>query len=132
WAGPVPAVAFDLAPLAQCLHQPGLYQAGAPTILTFERGLWDELAPADQALFEACAAQEYRLQGAEARLHAGLVAGARPKAKWPVHTPLPAVLGAAMTTAAEALVAELAAHDADCRRIAASYAAYRAWSNAGA
>src|SRR5262245_45456240 len=71
WAGPLPAVAFDLAPLAPCLHQPGFYQAGALTILTLERGLWDGLAPADQALFEACAAQEYRLLRAEAKFDAG-------------------------------------------------------------
>jgi TRAP-type mannitol/chloroaromatic compound transport system substrate-binding protein len=127
WAGPLPAVAFDLAPLAQCLYQPGLHQEGSLTTLTLERGLWDELAPADQAVFEACAAQEYRLQRAEAKLYAGLTAAARPNPKWPVRTGLPSAVAKAMAVAAKGVVAELAAHDAACRRIAASYEAYRSW-----
>ena len=131
WAGPLPAVAFDLAPLAPCLYQPGLCEGGTLTALTLAGGLWDELASADQVVFEACAAQEYRLQGAEAKLHAGLTAGVRPQPKWPVHRGLPTALSEAMTAAARAVVADLAAHDATCRAIVASYEAYRSWRGIG-
>jgi TRAP-type mannitol/chloroaromatic compound transport system substrate-binding protein len=132
WAGPLPAVAFDLNPLAQCLYQPGLYASAAPTTLTVERGLWDQLAPADQAVFEACAAQEHRLRLAEAKLYAGVAAGTRVPSKWPLRRPLPAALRDVLAAAGRAVVAELAEHDAACRRIADSYAAYRDWSGAGA
>jgi TRAP-type mannitol/chloroaromatic compound transport system substrate-binding protein len=132
WAGPLPTPAFDLGPLAQCLYQPGLYANAALTTLTVERGLWEQLAPADQAVFEACAAQECRLQLAEAKLYAGVAAAARTRSKWPLRRPLPAALTEALAAAGSAVMAELAEHDVACRRIADSYAAYRDWSGADA
>jgi TRAP-type mannitol/chloroaromatic compound transport system substrate-binding protein len=127
WAGPAPAAAFELGPLAQCLYQPGLNRGGALMVMSLARGLWDALDPADQAIFEACAAQEYRLQLAEANLYAGMAAAARVTAKWPRHTGLPSAVAKAVAAAGSAVLAELADHDGACRRIAASYQAYRRW-----
>lgn len=127
WAGPPPAAAFDLGPLAQGLYQPGLNRSGALIVMRVERGLWDALSPADQAIFEACAAEESRLQLAEAKVYASLAAGARTGAKWPLRTGLPGPVAEAVAAAGRAVLAELAGHDAACRRIAASYEAYRRW-----
>jgi TRAP-type mannitol/chloroaromatic compound transport system substrate-binding protein len=126
WAGPLPAIAFDLGPVAQRLYQPGLNAGGALIVMSFARGLWHALSPADQAIFEACAAQEYRLQLAEAKFYASM-AGARTAAKWPVRTGLPAPVVEALAAAGRAVVAELAGYDQSCRRIAASYEAYCRW-----
>jgi TRAP-type mannitol/chloroaromatic compound transport system substrate-binding protein len=126
WAGPLPAVAFDLGPLAPRLYQPGL-SCGGLSILSVERGLWEALGPGDQAIFEACAAQEYRLQLAEAKFYASMLAEAHSAAKWPVRTALSGPVGRAVAAAGRAVVAELAGHDAACRRIAASYEAYCRW-----
>jgi TRAP-type mannitol/chloroaromatic compound transport system substrate-binding protein len=126
WAGPLPAVAFDLGPLAQCLYQPGLNR-GALIVMSMERGLWDALSPADQAIFEACAAQEHRLQLAEAKVYASMAAAAGTAAKWPLRTGLPGPVAEAVAAAGRAVLAELAGYDAACRRIAASYEAFRRW-----
>jgi TRAP-type mannitol/chloroaromatic compound transport system substrate-binding protein len=127
WAGPLPAVAFDLGPLAPRLYQPGLNRGGALIVMSVDRKLWDALGPADQAIFEACAAQECRLQLAEAKGYASMAAAARTVAKWPVCTGLPGPVAAAVAAAGRAELAELAGHDAACRRIADSYEAYRRW-----
>jgi len=124
WTGPLPAASFDLRPLAQCLYQPGLTPGGAVT-LTVARRLWDDLTPADRAVFEACAAEEHRLALAEARLHAALAAGIGAEAKWPVQQALPPALEPALAAAAGAVIEEVAGHDAISRRIAASYRAHR-------
>jgi TRAP-type mannitol/chloroaromatic compound transport system substrate-binding protein len=123
-AGPLPA-AFDLEPLAPLLYQPGLTSAGGAVTLAVRRRLWDNLAPADQALLEACAAEELGRGRAEARLHAALSGQVRVGAKWPLKQPLAPVLLAALAASARDVVAEVAGFDGAARRIAASYRAHR-------
>ena len=127
WAGSLPAVAFDLGPLAQCFYQPGLNAGGTAVSLTVARPLWDGLTAADQVIFAACAAEEHRLGVAEAKLHAALAGRLGARAKWPRRQALPGGLAAALAAAARAVVEEVAGHDASCRRIAASYRAHRRW-----
>lgn len=125
-AAPLPGTAFNLEPLAQCCYRPGLYPHGALTTLLVASGLWDGLDPADQAIFEACAAVEHRLAMAEAKMQAAVAAHVRPAAKWPRRTSWPPALAEALARVATAVVEEVAGFDAASGRIAASYRAHRA------
>jgi len=125
-AAPLPVVAFDLAPLAPSLYQPGLNPAGGVTTLCVARRLWDDLTPADQALLTACAAEEHGQATAEAGLARALLTQIRATAKWPHRLALPPALARAVAEAAGDVVAAAANHDAASRRIAASYRAWRA------
>jgi TRAP-type mannitol/chloroaromatic compound transport system substrate-binding protein len=126
WLGPLAAVAPDLQPLAERLYLPGLTPAGLTIALSVRTPLWQRLSAADQAIFEACAAEEYRLSLADARAHALIARQVATPSKWPVrHAFAPALAQALERTAAEA-VERIAATDAEARRIADSYAAFRA------
>jgi TRAP-type mannitol/chloroaromatic compound transport system substrate-binding protein len=129
WPGP--AAAFALQPLAQRLYRPGLHPGGVVITLTVDRGLWDGLTPADQAIFEACAAEEHRLALAEAKMQAVIAAQMRVGAKWPLRQTLAGPLSRALEAATCAVVADAARHDAASRRIAASYRAHRLWLSGG-
>ena len=129
WPGP--AATFALQPLAQRLYRPGLHPGGVVITLTVDRGLWDGLTPADQAIFEACAAEEHRLALAEAKVQAVMAAQMRVAAKWPLRQTFAGPLSRALEAAACAVVAEAAGHDAASRRIAASYRAHRLWLSGG-
>jgi TRAP-type mannitol/chloroaromatic compound transport system substrate-binding protein len=128
-AGPSSGSAFALEPLAPCWYRPGLYPHGAVTVLLVASTLWEGLDAADQAIFEAGAAAEYRLALAEANMAAAIAAHKRGAAKWPVRTSLPRPLAAALAEVATAVVEEVADFDAASRRIAASYRAYRAFAS---
>jgi len=123
--GPLPGIAFNLEPLAQCCYRPGLHPHGAVTALLVASGLWQGLDAADQAIFEACAAAEHRLALAEANMQAALATHVRAAAKWPARTSLPRSLAEALARVATAVVEEVAGFDAASRRIAASYRAHR-------
>ena len=129
WPGP--AATFALQPLAQRLYRPGLHPGGVVITLTVDRGLWDGLTPAEQAIFEACAAEEHRLALAEAKVQAVMAAQMRVAAKWPLRQTFAGPLSRALEAAACAVVAEAAGHDAASRRIAASYRAHRLWLSGG-
>jgi len=120
-----PATAFDLRPLAHRLYQPGLHRGGVVLTLTVARGLWHDLTPAEQAIFETCAAEEHRLAVAEAGLTAQLASDMVVGAKWPLRQAWPRPLAQAFDAAARLLLDDVAEHDASCRRIAASYHAHR-------
>src|SRR5262245_21825969 len=125
-AGPLPGSGFNLEPLAQCCYRPGLYPHGAVTTLLVASGLWEALDPADQAIFEACAAAEHRLALAEAKMQAAVATQVRRATKWPQRTALPCALAGALAQVAAAVVEEVAGFDAASGRIAASYRAHRA------
>jgi TRAP-type mannitol/chloroaromatic compound transport system substrate-binding protein len=127
-AGPLPGSAFALEPLAPCCYRPGLYPHGAVTVLLVASRLWEGLDAADQAIFEAGAAAEYRLALAEANMAAAIATYKRGAAKWPVRTSLPPSLANTLAEVATAVVEEVAGFDAASRRIAASYRAYRAFN----
>jgi len=123
--GPLAGAAFNLEPLAQCCYRPGLYPHGTLTTLLVAAELWQALEAADQAIFEACAAAEYRLAVAEAKMQAALATHMRSATKWPARPSLPRPLAQALALAATAVVEEVAGLDAASRRIAASYRAHR-------
>jgi len=125
WLGPLTAVSPDLQPLAERLYQPGFHPAGVLLSLAVARTLWDELGAADQAIFEACAAQEYHLSLTDARAHALIAAQITGPAKWPVRQALSADLGTALEATAGGVIAQIAAADDTARRIHDSYQAFR-------
>jgi TRAP-type mannitol/chloroaromatic compound transport system substrate-binding protein len=126
WLGPLAAVSPDLQPLAQRVYAPGLNQHGLLLSLAVRRGTWDEMSAADQAVFEACAAEEYRLSLAEAQGHALIVSLAAGPAKWPVRSdPLPPSLAGELQQTAHEIVESIGAADPAARRISDSYRAFR-------
>ena len=129
WPGP--AAAFALQPLAQRLYRPGLHPGGVVITLTVDPRALGRINPADQAIFEACAAEEHRLALAEAKVQAVMATQMRVAAKWPLRQTFAGPLSRALEAAACAVVAEAAGHDAASRRIAASYRAHRLWLSGG-
>jgi TRAP-type mannitol/chloroaromatic compound transport system substrate-binding protein len=124
--GPLAEVAPDLQPLAGRLYHPGLNGNGAVLSLDVRKQAWDGMGAADQAIFEACAAEAYQLSLAEAQAHALIAAQVVTPAKWPVRNALGRGLGDALESAARDVVAGVAGHDLDARRILDSYQAFRA------
>jgi TRAP-type mannitol/chloroaromatic compound transport system substrate-binding protein len=126
WLGPLAAVSPDLQPLTQRLYEPGLQRTGALLALGVRRALWERLTTADQAILEACAAQEYQASLTDAQAHALIARQVAAPEKWPVRLAFPAGLAAAVEVAAQDIVARLAEFDAAARRIHDSYQAFRA------
>jgi TRAP-type mannitol/chloroaromatic compound transport system substrate-binding protein len=83
------------------------------------------MVAADQAIFDACAAQEYQLSLAEARAHAALAAQIGAQAKWPVRLAWSDTVAEALDGALAEVVEHIAAVDASARRIHDSYQAFR-------
>jgi TRAP-type mannitol/chloroaromatic compound transport system substrate-binding protein len=125
WLGPLAAVPPDLRPPAPRLYHPGLNRHGLLLSLAVAKPVWDAMSPADQAIFEACAAQEYQLSLADAAAHVLIAAQVEAPAKWPVRRTWAAGLGAAFERAAEEAVEAMAATDPASRRIHDSYRAFR-------
>ena len=125
WLGSLAAVSPDLEPLAGRLYRPGFHPAGTLLSIAVARPVWDGLGAADQAIFEACATQEYQLSLADVRAHAWLTAQLERPAKWPVRETLPAELSAELEAAAGDVIAQVAATDHAARRIHDSYQAFR-------
>ena len=126
WLGPLAAVSPDLQPLTQRLYEPGFQRTGALLALGVRRELWERLGAADQAIFEACAAQECQASLTDAHAHALIARHAAAPEKWPVRTGFPADLTTALEAAAQEAVARLAEFDLTARRIHDSYQAFRA------
>jgi TRAP-type mannitol/chloroaromatic compound transport system substrate-binding protein len=126
WLGPLAAAAPDLQPLTQRLYQPGFHRTGMLLALGVRRELWERLGAADQAIFEACAAQEYHLSLRDAHAHALVTRQVEKPEKWPVRLAFPAELATALDAAAQEAVVRLAEADPVARRIHDSYQAFRA------
>ena len=123
---PLVVAAPDLQPLAERLYSPGLNASGAALSLDVRRQVWDGLGAADQAIFEACAAEAYALSLAEAQGHEMMAAQFAATAKWPVRSALGGELRAALKRTAGEVLAQVAGYDADARRIHDSHQAFRA------
>ena len=126
WLGPLAAVAPDLQPLTQRLYQPGFHSTGALLALGIRRQLWERFSAADQAIFEACAAQEYHLSLTDAQAHALIARQVELPEKWPVRLAFPAEMASALEAATRDAVVRLAEFDAMARHIHDSYQAFRA------
>jgi TRAP-type mannitol/chloroaromatic compound transport system substrate-binding protein len=125
WLGPLAAAAPDLQPLAQRLYQPGFNRNGLLLSLGVAKRLWDGMSPADRAIFEACAAQEYHLSLTDAAAHGLIASQVATPSKWPVRLTWPSRLAEALDQAAAEVVERIAATDAASRRIHDSYRAFR-------
>jgi len=127
-----PHAATDLQPLAQRLYRPGFKRDGVVLSLEVGLSLWERMSAADQAILEACAAEEHRLSLAEAYAHALLAAPAETPAKWPVRLGFSAELSRALEAAARDAVAGLARSSDVARRIHDSHQAFRRMLGGGA
>jgi TRAP-type mannitol/chloroaromatic compound transport system substrate-binding protein len=126
WLGPLAAVAPDLQPLTQRLYRPGFHPSGALLALGVRRQLWERLTAADQAIFEACAAEAYHSSLTDAHAHALLARQVEAPEKWPVRVAFSAEITAALSATTQDAIARLAEFDASARRIHDSYQAFRA------
>jgi TRAP-type mannitol/chloroaromatic compound transport system substrate-binding protein len=124
--GPLALAAPDLQPLAERLYSPGLNAGGRVLSLDVRKEVWDHLGAADQAIFEACAAEAYQLALVEARAHEMMAAQVARTSKWPVRSALGHKLSAALERTAGEVLADMAGRDQDARRIHDSYLAFRA------
>jgi TRAP-type mannitol/chloroaromatic compound transport system substrate-binding protein len=122
---PLVVAVSDLQPLAERLYSPGLNAGGALLSLDVRREAWDRLSAADQAIFEACAAEAYAQSLAEAQGHAMMTAQLATTAKWPVKSALGGELQQALERTAGAVLAQVAGYDLDARRIHDSHQAFR-------
>jgi TRAP-type mannitol/chloroaromatic compound transport system substrate-binding protein len=95
---------------------------GAALSLGVSRTLWDSLPIGDQMIFETAAAAELQLAIAEDEAHRRLLAPAPPATRtWP----FAADLARTITRVADAVVAHVAAADAQSQRINAAYVGFR-------
>jgi TRAP-type mannitol/chloroaromatic compound transport system substrate-binding protein len=124
--GPLAQAAPDLQPLAQRVYSPGLNAGGMVQSLDVRKEVWDRFGAADQAIFEACAAEAYQLALVEARALEMMAAQVAQTAKWPVRSALGRELSVALERTAGDVLADLAGRDPDARRIHDSYLAFRA------
>ena len=120
---PLPLAAPDLQPLAERLYSPGLNAGGPVLSLDVRKEVWDRLGAADQAIFEACAAEAYQVALVEARAHEMMAAQVAQTSKWPVRSALGRELSAALERTAGEVIADMAGRDREARRIHDSYLA---------
>ena len=125
WLGPHAAAAPDLQPLALRRYERGINHSGQMLALNVRKSLWDKLGAADQAIIEACAAQEFHLSLAEGRTHALIAREMATSAKWPLQVAFAPELSTALEQAAADVVHQSAEGDAQSRRIHDSYQAFR-------
>lgn len=125
WLGPVAMTGGDLQPMAQRLYQPGFHAHGVLQSLDVRRPLWDAMSPADRAIFEGCAAQEFQASLTDAAAQALIAPQVQAPSKWPVRLAWSPELRGAIERAAAEAVAGIADIDPHARRIHDSYQAFR-------
>lgn len=103
----------------------GLAPAGSTLSLGIRRTLWDSLGAADQALFAACAAEEFRLTLAESRAHEAMLRRTLTEVHGIRIKPLPEDVLGALSGVADAVVAHAASRDRSSVRIDGSYMGFR-------
>lgn len=127
WCGTMNACALGLASAAAFASPIGLNPNGEAVALSIDRRVWDSMTPGDQTLIEAIAAAELQASLAEAASVERHLADAL-HARGELHlTALDVELTRAIATLAEAVVADVAGHDALSARIDASYMAFNPW-----
>lgn len=93
--------------------------------LGLRRALWNSLPSADQAIFEACAAEEARTGMAEAMTHRRIIYAALARQHDVAIRFIPVEIESAFAGEWSRVVGELASGSARAARIAASYTAFR-------
>ncbi len=120
--GAIVSYALGLPRIAPYVAGTSINRRGTALALGIARSLWDDLSAADQDMFAAAAANEYRLSLAEEEAHRLLLQPAVPAERiWPIA----GELEHAIRRVADAVVAHTAGADAKARRISDSYAAFQ-------
>ncbi len=125
WGGAEANMVLGLAGPARYVIGFGLAPAGSALALGVRRSLWESLAPADQSLFAACAAEEFRLTLAESRAHEAMLRRSLAEVRGIRAKPFPEDVLGALSGVADAVVAHAAGGDRTAARINASYMAFR-------
>jgi TRAP-type mannitol/chloroaromatic compound transport system substrate-binding protein len=120
--GAITSHAMGLTAAAPYWTGAAINRHGAALSLGVRRAFWDGLTPGDQTIFATAAAAELQLAIAEDETHRGLLAPLPPAAStWTVG----ADLTRAITRVADAVVAHVAATDAQAQRVNAAYVGFR-------
>jgi TRAP-type mannitol/chloroaromatic compound transport system substrate-binding protein len=120
--GAITSHSLGLAAQAPYAVGASINRHGSALSLGMRRALWDSLDATDQAIFTAAASAELQLAIAEEEAHRRLLAPEpAPDRTWP----LAQELRRAIARVADAVVAQVAASDAQAQRINAGYTAFR-------
>jgi TRAP-type mannitol/chloroaromatic compound transport system substrate-binding protein len=103
----------------------GISNAGSTYSLSVRRTLWEQLSAGDQALLEACAAEETRNMLSETTALNPIARAALVQEHGVTFEHFSGELIGALSRAADAVVAEVAGTDAKARRIDDSFMAFR-------
>jgi len=125
WGGALAAMSLGIPNAAKFHIGLGINNAGTALSFGVRRSLWDRLDAADQAIFEACAAEEWRLSLAESRAHENVLRDVLREAHGVKLESLPGDLMAALSGAADDVVAGNAGRSADAGRVHERYMAFR-------
>lgn len=121
--GAIVSYALQIPAAAPYLTGTSINQNGTAMLLGVRRGLWDSLDAGEQNMISAAAAAEFQLSLSEEEAHRPMLHPTpSPDRIWPIA----AELNHAIQRVAAAVVAHAAGTDATSRRIAASFAAFRA------
>ena len=122
WGGAIANLSLGLTNVAPYSVGTSINRRGAALSLGMRRSLWDSLTATDQAIFATAAAAEFQLALAEEEAHRRLLYPEPPADKtWPLAHDLERVI----RRVADAVVAHVAAADANAQRINAGYVAFR-------
>jgi TRAP-type mannitol/chloroaromatic compound transport system substrate-binding protein len=124
--GAIASYALGLPEVAPHAAGTSINRYGNALFLGVRRALWDNLGPAEQAMFGAAAAGEYRQSLSEEQAHRHMLL---PDAGADFTWPIAAELAHAIRGVADAVVAHAAGTDAITRRISESYTAFQHATN---
>lgn len=122
WGGAIVSHSLGLTSAAPYAVGTSANRHGTALSLGMRRSLWDSLSTADQAIFAAAAAAEMQLALAEEETHRRLLSPDAADHKTWRFAP---DLERAISRVSDAVVAHVAASDAQAQRINASYVAFR-------
>jgi TRAP-type mannitol/chloroaromatic compound transport system substrate-binding protein len=121
WGGPMIDLAAGMAVAARHVVRVGLSPNGMALSLGMRRSFWDRLSASEQAIFEACAAEETRLTLAEAKAHERIARDHMVATHGVILEQLPSELLSRLSVESERVVEATADYDAKARRIHDSY-----------
>lgn len=125
WGGAYASMALGLPQVARHHVGLGINTSGTALSLGIRRTLWERLDAGDQAIIEACAAEELQTSLGEARAHEAAVRHALVTAHDVSFESMPGSIMTRISEASDSVVADLGASSRTARRIAGSYMAFR-------